>query len=106
MPELAAIARRMARDVARLEWRTPSHVYNPLQYAWSGQRIYLQRYGEKRGRVLLVGMNPGPWGMAQTGVPFGNVATVREWFRIETKLAPPLARAARALPDPGHALPS
>lgn len=87
MPELAAIARRMARDVARLEWRTPSHVYNPLQYAWSGQRIYLQRYGEKRGRVLLVGMNPGPWGMAQTGVPFGNVATVREWFRIETKLA-------------------
>lgn len=87
MPKLAAIAHRLARDVARLEWRTPSHVYNPLQYAWSAQRVYLQRYGAKRGRVLLVGMNPGPWGMAQTGVPFGNVATVREWFRIETKLA-------------------
>ncbi len=70
-----------------LDWRTPSHVYNPLQYAWNGHRIYLQRYGRKRGRVLLVGMNPGPWGMAQTGVPFGNISAVRDWFRIESRLA-------------------
>ncbi len=42
--------------------------------------------GAKRGRVLLLGMNPGPWGMAQTGVPFGDVVTVREWFHIETQL--------------------
>lgn len=84
---LVPIGRRLAREVATLEWHTPSHVYNPLQYAWSAHREYLLRYGSKRGRVLLLGMNPGPWGMAQTGVPFGNVSTVRDWFRIETRLA-------------------
>lgn len=84
---LLAIARELARNVSALDWRTPSHVYDPLEYAWSGHRIYLERYGRKRGRVLLVGMNPGPWGMAQTGVPFGNVSAVRDWFRIEGSLA-------------------
>lgn len=86
-PALARIARGLGRDVEALDWHTPSHIYNPLQYAWSGHREYLARYGKKRGRVLLLGMNPGPWGMAQTGVPFGTVSIVREWFRIETKLA-------------------
>lgn len=84
---LVGIARRLRREVAALAWRTPSHVYNPLQYAWSGHLEYLERYGGKRERALLVGMNPGPWGMAQTGVPFGNVSAVRDWFRIETRLA-------------------
>mmetsp|Transcript_25877 Transcript_25877/g.64640 ORF Transcript_25877/g.64640 Transcript_25877/m.64640 type:complete len:204 (+) Transcript_25877:589-1200(+) len=27
-------------------------------------------------------MNPGPFGMAQTGVPFGDVAMVRDWMLI------------------------
>lgn len=84
---LMRIARALGRDAEALDWRTPSHIYNPLQYAWSGHHEYLARYGGKRGRVLLVGMNPGPWGMAQTGVPFGTVSVVRDWFRIETRLA-------------------
>ena len=84
---LEGVACRLGREVAKLELHTPSHVYNPLQYAWSGQRTYLERYGRKRGRVLLVGMNPGPWGMAQTGVPFGSVAVVRDWFGIDPYLS-------------------
>lgn len=87
-----SIARRLARATSALEWRTPSHVYDPLRYAWSAHRQYLERYGAQRGRVLLVGMNPGPWGMAQTGVPFGTVGVVRDWFGIRTRLA-------RALPE-------
>lgn len=79
-------ARRLARHTRALRLTTPSHVYNPLTYAWAAHRLYLQRYGVQRGRVLLVGMNPGPWGMAQTGVPFGDVARVREWFGIEARL--------------------
>lgn len=88
MPQapIVAITRRLARDVGALDFTTPSHVYNPLDYAWSGQRAYLERFGTKRGRVILLGMNPGPWGMTQTGVPFGDVGMVREWFGIETKL--------------------
>lgn len=80
------MARTLAREAGGLTFTTPSHVYNPLGYAWSGHRQYLQRYGAQRGRVLLLGMNPGPWGMAQTGVPFGDVVTVREWFGIDTRL--------------------
>ncbi len=81
------ITRRLARELGALQWSTPSHVYNPLQYAWSGHSAYLERFGARRGRVLLLGMNPGPWGMAQTGVPFGSVAAVRDWFKIDVHLA-------------------
>ncbi|MDN5863811.1 MAG: single-stranded DNA-binding protein [Gammaproteobacteria bacterium] len=84
---IIARTQRLAREVARLEFSKPSHVYNPLQYAWSGQQAYLERYGAASGRVILLGMNPGPWGMAQTGVPFGDVTMVRNWFGIETQLA-------------------
>jgi single-strand selective monofunctional uracil DNA glycosylase len=87
---LLKIVRNFASEIDRLRWSTPSHVYNPLVYAWNAHRQYLQRYGAARGRVLLLGMNPGPWGMAQTGVPFGDVAMVRDWFHISSPLAEPL----------------
>lgn len=34
-------------------------------------------------------MNPGPWGMAQTGVPFGEVAIVRDWLKIVEPIGKP-----------------
>jgi single-strand selective monofunctional uracil DNA glycosylase len=34
-------------------------------------------------------MNPGPFGMAQTGVPFGEVRAVREWLKIEDRVGKP-----------------
>ena len=83
---LLKTTRTLAREVGELRFTTPSHVYNPLDYAWAGHREYLQRYGAAHGRVLLLGMNPGPWGMAQTGVPFGDVKMVREWFGMEPRL--------------------
>jgi len=89
---MVRLTRALAREVDDLKFSTPSHVYNPLDYAWAAHREYLQRYGTVRGRVLLLGMNPGPWGMAQTGVPFGDVVSVREWFGIQTRLG-------RALPE-------
>lgn len=60
-----------------------THVYLPLDYARRAHERYLERYGKGRKRVLLLGMNPGPFGMAQTGVPFGEVAAVRDWLGIE-----------------------
>jgi single-strand selective monofunctional uracil DNA glycosylase len=70
--------------VADLSFSPPvTHVYNPLDYAWKPHRAYLERFGAAPREVLLVGMNPGPWGMAQTGVPFGEVSLVREWMGIE-----------------------
>jgi len=34
-------------------------------------------------------MNPGPYGMGQTGVPFGDVGFVRDWMGIEAPVDHP-----------------
>ncbi len=57
-------------------------VYNPLDYAWDVHRAWLERFGRGTKEVLLVGMNPGPFGMVQTGVPFGEVEAVRSWLGL------------------------
>jgi len=67
---------------------TVTHVYNPLEYAAEPYRVYLQRYARKP-TVFLVGMNPGPWGMAQTGVPFGDIEYVRDWLGITSEVSKP-----------------
>ena len=90
MSELTSIYRELSEAVDRLEFGSPvTHVYNPLGYAWESHRRYLERFGGKPGRVVLVGMNPGPWGMAQTGVPFGDVGFVRDWMGIATDVGKP-----------------
>ena len=88
--ELVDIARRLRNDVGHLKFAKPvAYVYNPLDYAWKPHRAYLERYGRGRPRVLLLGMNPGPFGMAQTGVPFGDIGMVRDWLGIEAPVEHP-----------------
>jgi len=83
-------ARRLAKAVAKLQFAEPvTHVYNPLQYAWAAHEQYLRRMNPQGCRVLLLGMNPGPWGMAQTGVPFGQVTAVRDWLNIDAPIKRP-----------------
>src|SRR5690606_21281024 len=60
-----------------------------LEYARIPYERYLARYGVGQKEVLLLGMNPGPFGMAQTGVPFGEVSLVRDWLRIEGPVGKP-----------------
>jgi single-strand selective monofunctional uracil DNA glycosylase len=80
----------LRREADGLTFAAPvSHVYNPLDYAWAPHREYLERYGTGRPEVLLVGMNPGPFGMAQTGVPFGDKDLVRDWMGIEAPVGHP-----------------
>ena len=66
-----------------------THVYNPLEYARAPHERYVRRFGDSKKRVLFLGMNPGPWGMAQTGVPFGEVGLVREFLGIEEPVGRP-----------------
>jgi single-strand selective monofunctional uracil DNA glycosylase len=66
-----------------------THVYNPLDYAAASHEDYVQRYARKSCEVLLLGMNPGPFGMAQTGVPFGDVELVRDWLGVEAPVGQP-----------------
>ena len=65
--------------------------YNPLEYAWEGHEAYIRRFGAGRKDVLYLGMNPGPFGMAQTGVPFGEIAAVTLWMGITASIGQPPA---------------
>lgn len=90
MLELRTVTDELVRAVSRLRFVAPvAHVYNPLQYARCAYDEYLNRYAKRRAPTLLIGMNPGPWGMVQTGVPFGAVPLVRDWLRIERPFQPP-----------------
>ena len=81
---------KLVRDVENLAFSAPvTHVYNPLVYASAPHAEYLRRFASGRKEVLFVGMNPGPFGMAQTGVPFGDVSMVRDWMGIEEPVGKP-----------------
>ena len=89
-PHLVTIALELAEEVGRLRFAPPvTHVYNPLDYAWATHAQYLEFYGGAPKEVLFLGMNPGPWGMAQTGVPFGEVGAVRDWLGIDAEIGRP-----------------
>lgn len=88
--QLLRAAATLRDAVATLEFTPPvAHVYNPLDYAWLAHEAYLRRYGATPKRVVFLGMNPGPFGMAQTGVPFGEIAAVRDWLGIQTPIGKP-----------------
>lgn len=83
-------ARRLSAAVDALDFSSSAtHVYNPLAYAWEAHAAYLARYGTGEKRVVFLGMNPGPFGMVQCGVPFGEVALVRDWLGIEAPVGKP-----------------
>jgi len=87
---LKQITETLCKDLALLEFAPPvTHVYNPLVYAREAWDMYCDKYGQGEREVLLLGMNPGPFGMGQVGVPFGEVAHVRDWLGIETPIGHP-----------------
>jgi single-strand selective monofunctional uracil DNA glycosylase len=87
---LIAAARHLRDEVNCLRFAEPvTHIYNPLDYAWPMHELYLRRFAAGRKRVLFLGMNPGPFGMAQTGVPFGQIAAVRDWLGLEAEIGRP-----------------
>jgi len=88
--DLKTITAELVKDLAKCKFAPPvTHVYNPLVYARRPYEKYLQRYAKPTKQVVLVGMNPGPWGMAQTGVPFGEVRAVSDWLGIHDKVDTP-----------------
>jgi single-strand selective monofunctional uracil DNA glycosylase len=89
-PQILKYSKRLRTACNKLTFAEPvTHVYNPLDYAWAMHEAFIDRYGSGTKRVLMLGMNPGPWGMAQTGLPFGEIAAVRDYFGIEAKIGTP-----------------
>ena len=88
--DLNKITDHLIKKVRRLQFGPPvTHVYNPLEYARRPYNLYVKRFATPPKKVVLLGMNPGPWGMAQTGIPFGEVQAVTHWMGIHAKVAVP-----------------
>jgi single-strand selective monofunctional uracil DNA glycosylase len=88
--QLVRAAWRLRREVAPLQFSSPvTHVYNPLDYARAPHKHYLEKFAAPRKRVVFLGMNPGPFGMMQTGVPFGNIDNVRSWLKVTGRVSNP-----------------
>lgn len=101
-PELGAGERvleavsRAASQLCSRDWGAPVHtVYNPLEYARDPALAYHRRFVLDSARVLWMGMNPGPFGMVQTGIPFGARRTVQEVLGITGRVSPPARQHPR-----------
>lgn len=83
--DILRVTESVNRELASLNFSEPVHtVYNPQEYAYSVHREYVERFARSGLRAVFLGMNPGPWGMAQTGVPFGAIPWVRDWMNISS----------------------
>ena len=88
--EPKTISEKLLKDLRLLRFAPPvSHIYNPLEYAKAPYEKYWKLYGRPVKKVVLLGMNPGPWGMVQTGIPFGEVSAVRDWMGIKAHVGRP-----------------
>ena len=88
---LTSITDDLVSELNGLTFGAPvTHVYNPLTYARAAWNAYCEKFGHGQKRVLLLGMNPGPFGMAQVGVPFGEIEHVRDWLGINVPVGKPM----------------
>jgi len=88
---LIEAGRKLQQSLAKLDYSEVAEwVYDPFDYAWEPYCEYLTRFSRTPVKRVFMGMNPGPWGMAQTGIPFGEVAAVREWLKITSRATKPL----------------
>lgn len=87
---ILAATNELCDAVDALRFDAPiANVYNPLRYAAQPHHRYIENFANSKKKVLILGMNPGPYGMAQTGVPFGEVAAVRDWLGITDSVGKP-----------------
>jgi single-strand selective monofunctional uracil DNA glycosylase len=88
--EVIAAAAGMRDAMQPLRFGAPvTHIYNPLDYAWAAHERYIRHFARERKAIVFLGMNPGPFGMAQTGVPFGEVTAVRDWMKLSAPVRRP-----------------
>lgn len=88
--QLTRSCQALCAELAPLRFSAPvTHVYNPLEYAQAAHFDYLRRYANSQKRIVYIGMNPGPYGMTQTGVPFGEVNMVRDFLGVHGRVGKP-----------------
>ena len=87
---------QLREQVESLRFSSDYIIYNPLIYAWDIHEQYIRRYMSNPIEALFLGMNPGPFGMAQTGVPFGEISSVKNFLALQGEVGkPPYEHPAR-----------
>ncbi|XP_014471234.1 PREDICTED: single-strand selective monofunctional uracil DNA glycosylase isoform X2 [Dinoponera quadriceps] len=88
--KLLSIEKQLSAEVQRITFQSVvRYIYNPLEYAFDPHAMYVRKYCNGPKKVIFLGINPGPWGMSQTGVPFGEVTMVRDWLKISGSVGTP-----------------
>ena len=88
--KMMEIEEQLCRDIQRLELDPKvTHVYNPIEHAKVTHEMFLKMYNNSEKKTLFLGMNPGPWGMIQTGIPFGSISMSKGWLGIEGPVEQP-----------------
>ena len=63
------IEQNLCDALSKLSFSEPvTNIYNPLSYAGETHRDFVTKYCKTQKHILFLGMNPGPFGMAQNGV--------------------------------------
>ncbi len=89
--QLITAAKTLSAKVNGLTFAKPvTHIYNPLDYAFAAHQLYLEKFAHSPKKVIFLGMNPGPFGMVQCGIPFGEINAVRDWMGIIAPIQKPL----------------
>ncbi len=80
----AELVKRCREIIPRILESEPAvaHIYAPLEYANQVHQAYIRKFAGLGSKTLLLGLNPGPFGMGQTGIPFGATAIVREFLGL------------------------
>ena len=101
--DLVLRTRKLRDDVEALSFSYDGYIYDPLVYAWDMHEAFLRRYIRQDSEILMLGMNPGPFGMMQTGVPFGEVNAVRDYLKLDLPVGSPVrgGQCGQGLPEAG-----
>ena len=71
-------SRRWNQLAPRLASATGWRIWNPGRYGEAWHSLFRATYPLDRHPILVLGLNPGLYGMAQTGIPFTDVKRLRE----------------------------
>ena len=85
------IERSVAGELGKVDFADSKvkYILNPLEYCEVPHLQYLQKFLTGPKSVLFLGLNPGPWGCGQTGVPFGEVTHCQTFLNISGEVRSP-----------------
>lgn len=53
-------------------------IYNPIEYAFDVHKKFVHCYLNGEKKILFLGLNPGPFGMGQTGVTISTLFCINK----------------------------